>query len=112
MEPSVSQLIEPLIKATEAGTIQWAPDPTGGYVSTVGSNTINVYTVKAGVPAEYTIRVLNELGTVVDWTRVEGGKVFEDLDRLYGLARRRATNIDVVLADILHHLETSSETSH
>jgi hypothetical protein len=108
MEPSARALIEPLIKASDTGSVPWAADPTGGYVARIGDNKVNVYKDDGQV----TLRILDKTDDVVDWLSAEHGPVANQLEALYGIARRRAKNIDSVVADILQHLGATADISH
>lgn len=102
----ITPLVGPLLNATREGRLVWEEDPTGGYLTRVGPNTINIYESDIGYPS-LIVRVINIKGKVVDSLELDRN------DADYTAAREifdhvRRISVNEVVGDILAHLNAGS----
>lgn len=108
----VLKIVGALIAQTEKQNVQWSTtDDDEKFLYTGSGSSILVDTNERVTPRPYWLKILNQRGTVIEEVEVqddgwaEAGDLSSQVIKLYGLARRSALEIDVVLDGVLKELE-------
>ncbi len=110
----VSKIVAALIDQTEKRNVQWSPtDDDEKFLYTGSGSSILVDTNGLLSPQPYWLKILNQRGTVIEEVAVKDADdpwsgadtLSSQVVKLYGLARRSALQIDVVLDGVLKELE-------